>query len=131
MHIHEISKIAADPCGAALITIGTLPPVGGLSGCLGKWGTRCFATPIGPTPGPPPPCGMQNVLCRFRWHTSAPMVAGLVTPPLALRLARSIYTWPPCEWTILQISRIEASNTPCVLGYVTISAARVFECFSA
>ena len=26
-------------------------------------------------PGPPPPCGMQNVLCR-RWQTSAPIVAG-------------------------------------------------------
>src|SRR6266576_1383323 len=33
---------------------------------LGKKGTRCLATPIGPTPGPPPPCGMQNVLCKFR-----------------------------------------------------------------
>jgi hypothetical protein len=27
-------------------------------------------------PGPPPPCGMQKVLCRLRWQTSAPMLAG-------------------------------------------------------
>jgi alkylation response protein AidB-like acyl-CoA dehydrogenase len=36
------------------------------TGCEGRNGARCFATPIGPTPGPPPPCGMQNVLCRLR-----------------------------------------------------------------
>lgn len=29
-------------------------------------------TPIGPMPGPPPPWGMQNVLCRLRWDTSEP-----------------------------------------------------------
>jgi hypothetical protein len=23
-------------------------------------------TPIGPIPGPPPPCGIENVLCRFK-----------------------------------------------------------------
>lgn len=33
-------------------------------------------TPMGPIPGPPPPCGMQNVLCRLRCETSAPMAAG-------------------------------------------------------
>ena len=31
-------------------------------------------------PGPPPPWGMQKVLCRFRWHTSAPMMPGAVRP---------------------------------------------------
>jgi hypothetical protein len=50
------------------------------TGCDGKNGARCFFTPIGPIPGPPPPWGMQNVLCRFRWHTSAPMCPGLVRP---------------------------------------------------
>jgi len=29
-----------------------------------------------PMPGPPPPCGMQKVLCKFKWHTSAPMSPG-------------------------------------------------------
>jgi len=29
-------------------------------------------TQMGPIPGPPPPWGMQNVLWRFKWHTSAP-----------------------------------------------------------
>jgi hypothetical protein len=36
--------------------------------------------PMGPMPGPPPPWGMQKVLCRLRWHTSAPMWPGLVRP---------------------------------------------------
>ena len=34
-------------------------------------------TPIGPAPGPPPPCGVENVLCRLNCMTSAPMCAGL------------------------------------------------------
>lgn len=50
------------------------------TGCDGKNGARCFLTPIGPIPGPPPPCGMQNVLWRLRWHTSAPIQPGLVNP---------------------------------------------------
>ena len=44
-----------------------------IMGCVGRKGAKCAFTPIGPMPGPPPPWGMQKVLCRFRWHTSAPM----------------------------------------------------------
>ena len=51
------------------------PPVF-TTGCPGRYGARCAATPIGPMPGPPPPCGMLNVLCRFRWQTSAPIAPG-------------------------------------------------------
>ena len=46
------------------------------TGWPGRNGARCAATPIGPMPGPPPPCGMQKVLCRLRWQTSAPMSPG-------------------------------------------------------
>ena len=49
-----------------------------------------LATPIGPMPGPPPPCGMANVLCRLRWQTSAPIVAGLVSPTCAFMFAPSM-----------------------------------------
>ena len=38
----------------------------------GRWGASSAVQQIGPIPGPPPPCGMQKVLCRFRWQTSAP-----------------------------------------------------------
>ena len=38
----------------------------GASGCPGKYGASALVTAIGPMPGPPPPCGMQNVLCRFK-----------------------------------------------------------------
>ena len=51
------------------------PPVA-TTGWPGRKGARCGATPIGPMPGPPPPCGMQKVLCRLRWQTSAPMSPG-------------------------------------------------------
>lgn len=36
------------------------------TGCEGRKGARCFFTPIGPMPGPPPPWGIQNVLWRLR-----------------------------------------------------------------
>jgi hypothetical protein len=58
----------------------------GMTGWLGMKGARCAFTPIGPMPGPPPPCGMQNVLCRFRWHTSAPMWPGDVRPTCSSRV---------------------------------------------
>jgi len=50
------------------------------TGCEGRYGAKCFFTPTGPMPGPPPPCGMQNVLWRLRWQTSAPIKPGLVRP---------------------------------------------------
>ncbi len=69
-----------------------------------------------PTPGPPPPCGIQNVLCRLRWETSEPHLPGLARPTSAFMLAPSVYTWPPCLCTISQISTTSSSNTPCVEG---------------
>ena len=35
-------------------------------------------TAIGPAPGPPPPCGCVNVLCRLKWTMSKPMSPGRV-----------------------------------------------------
>ena len=46
-----MGKIPAELKGAAL----TAPMPS--SGDPGRNGARCAATPIGPTPGPPPPCG--------------------------------------------------------------------------
>ena len=68
-----------------------LPPVS-IMGWFGRKSTKWAATPMGPTPGPPPPCGMAKVLCRLRWHTSAPIKPGLVNPTWAFILAPSIYT---------------------------------------
>jgi len=39
-----------------------------------------FRHPIGPTPGPPPPCGMLNVLCRFIWTARTDAQVGPVRP---------------------------------------------------
>jgi hypothetical protein len=64
------------------------------------------------TPGPPPPCGMQNVLCRFRCDTSAPSHPGRARPTSALRFAPSRYTCPPCSCTTSHTSRISRSYTP-------------------
>src|SRR5207249_10236380 len=49
----------------------------------------------------------QNVLCRFRWHTSAPMSAGRTRPTWAFMFAPSMYTCPPCACTTSQIARID------------------------
>ena len=61
------------------------PPVA-TTGWPGRNGARCAATQIGPMPGPPPPCGMQKVLCRFRWQTSAPMSPGPAEPDLRVHV---------------------------------------------
>ena len=52
----------------------------------GRNGMRCSPTPMGPTPGPPPPWGMQNVLCRFKWLTSDPNSPGLATPDQSIEV---------------------------------------------
>ena len=35
------------------------------TGWLGRYICKCLLQAIGPIPGPPPPCGIQNVLCKF------------------------------------------------------------------
>ncbi len=64
-----MGRMPAEPHGAA--ETGPAPvagPAAGTSGWLGRNGARCAPTATGPTPGPPPPWGMQNVLCRLRWR---------------------------------------------------------------
>src|SRR5882724_1742094 len=109
-------RIDAEPNGAA----DTGPTGRGLAPSLeggpGRNGARCALTPMGPTPGPPPPWGMQNVLCKLRWLTSAPKRPGAASPTRALRLAPSTYTWPPWSCTMAQTSAMAGSNTPWVDG---------------
>src|SRR5262245_54321041 len=101
----------AEPSGAALTAC---PPAD--RGSPGRYGARCARTATGPTPGPPPPCGMQNVLCRFRCDTSAPNRPGLAYPSNALRLAPSTYTLPPASSTRAQTCASELSYRPWVDG---------------
>ena len=59
---YEIIHASADPQGAAEIAlIPFLPPVL-ITGFEGKNLDKCSATQTGPTPGPPPPCGIAKVL---------------------------------------------------------------------
>ncbi|MNE41192.1 hypothetical protein D3C80_1352510 [compost metagenome] len=110
MYIQLIGKMLALPQGAALTAVfcGS-GPGSGITGWLATKGARCARTPIGPMPGPPPPWGMQKVLCRFMCETSAPISAGRARPTWALRLAPSMYTWPPCLWITSQISLMPSS----------------------
>jgi glycine dehydrogenase len=78
------------PQGAAATGPMACPPPQGTTGWPGRNGARCAATLIGPMPGPPPPWGMQKVLCRLRWHTSAPKSPGRHRPPWAFMLAPSM-----------------------------------------
>src|ERR1700716_3743021 len=71
---------------------------------------------------------MQNVLCRFKWQTSAPKSPGRQRPTCAFMLAPSMYTWPPCSWTMRQMRRISSSNTPCVEVVGTMSGAISLDC---
>ena len=55
MYTYDIGVMEALPNGAAeTAPIESSPPVG-TTGLPGKKGERCFATPMAPTPGPPPP----------------------------------------------------------------------------
>ncbi len=56
---------------------------------VGRKSTRCAATPTGPAPAPPPPCGIENVLCRLRCMRSKPMSPGRVLPISAFAFAPS------------------------------------------
>ena len=78
------------PHGAADTARIALSPPTFTIGCPGRYGARCGATAIGPMPGPPPPCGIANVLWRLRWQTSAPIAAGLVSPTCAFMFAPSM-----------------------------------------
>ena len=83
----------------------------------------------GPTPGPPPPCGMQNVLCRFRCDTSAPILAGLGQADQRVQVRAVDINLPAVRHGRFRRSRaIASSNTPCVDGYVTMIAARSLAC---
>ena len=93
-YAHEIGRIDGLPYGAA----ETGPPscvtppewsARCASGCPGRYGARCAFAATGPTPGPPPPCGMQNVLCRLRCETSPPKSPNRAKPSSALRFAPS------------------------------------------
>src|SRR5690349_24466051 len=115
MYAQEIGRIDALPNGADDTRPGSSSPI------PGRNERRCAATPIGPMPGPPPPWGIANVLCRFKWQTSAPIEAGLVSPTCAFMFAPSMYTCPPFSCTMLQMVLMSSSNTPWVDGYVIIS----------
>src|SRR5687768_16141392 len=113
MYIQLIGRMLALPKAAA----ETWPTVPLDAWCpRGRKGARCAFTAQGPTPGPPPPCGMQKVLCRLRCDTSEPHLPGLATPTSAFMLAPSVYTCPPWRCTMSQISTTSSSNTPCVDG---------------
>ena len=66
MYIHEMDKILELPHGAA--DIGPIPVAGPqslITGCDGKYISKCLFHAIGPIPGPPPPCRIQKDLCKL------------------------------------------------------------------
>lgn len=63
---YEIVKIDAEPNYEAVKEPNDFLLYFYEKGCVGKYGIRCFFTPIGPIPGPPPPCGIAKVLWRFK-----------------------------------------------------------------
>ena len=59
-------KILELPQGAAdTAPIPVAGPQSFITECFGRNISKCFLQAIGPIPGPPPPCGMQKVLCKF------------------------------------------------------------------
>ena len=79
MKAYEIGVTPAFPNGAAATAPEFLPSIG-ITEWPGTNGAKCFLNPIEPTPGPPPPWGIENVLCKFKCPTSAPISPGAVSP---------------------------------------------------
>ena len=73
------------PQGAADTATGRRPLVG-MTAMAGQKGRQVRGHADGAHAGPPPPCGMQKVLCRLRWQTSAPMLAGLAQADLGVHV---------------------------------------------
>ena len=90
MYAQEMRRMLALPQGAAETGPMAFSPPVRTTGCPGRYGMRCLATQMGPIPGPPPPCGMQNVLCRLRWQTSGPKSPGRQRPTWAFMFAPSM-----------------------------------------
>ena len=66
MYIHEIGKILELPHGAAeTAPIPFFGPDSLITSCVGKNSAKCLPQAMGPIPGPPPPCGIQKVLCKL------------------------------------------------------------------
>src|SRR2546426_9226439 len=120
MYAQETGRIQGLPHGAADTVPHGCSRRSGTTGWSGRKGARWGATQIGPIPGPPPPCGMQNVLWRFRWHTSAPMSAGRQRPTLAVLVAASLDTRPPWAWAVSANRRVDPSETAVLGGDGTI-----------
>ena len=94
IYIQEIGKIEAEPklaadTGPTFDSPGCPDCLDCASGFPGKKSAKCFLTITGPTPGPPPPCGIQKVLCKFKCETSAPNLPGFERPTNAFKLAPS------------------------------------------
>ena len=93
---------------------------------VGRNGSSTFLTATGPAPGPPPPCGVEKVLCRLRCITSTPKSPGRAMPTSAFMLAPSMYSMAPFLCRISATRTMLSSNTPSVFGLVTINAGDVF-----
>ena len=55
----------------------------------GPNGASACDNTTGPEPGPPPPCGVENVLCRLMCIASMPRSPGRTLPTMALKFAPS------------------------------------------
>ena len=55
----------------------------------GANGASAALSTTGPAPGPPPPCGVEKVLCRLMCMASTPRSPGRTRPTMALKLAPS------------------------------------------
>ena len=90
---------------------------------FGRYGSNMSLTHSGPAPGPPPPCGVANVLCKLICNISTPIFLKLTTPSIAFKFAPSQYTRPPLECIISAISFKFSSKNPRVLGFVIMIPA--------
>ena len=117
MYIHEMSRMLALPHGAAETGADRLRAAGRDHRVPGQERREVRRHADRAHAGPPPPCGMQNVLCRLRWQTSAPMSPGPAEPDLRVHVRAVHVDLAAVLVDDRRRSRVIASsNTPCVDG---------------
>jgi len=91
---HQHAEVAVEGADAADGVLALVVPRQLFAGApqrgTGRNGSSAFFTATGPAPGPPPPWGVENVLCRLRCMASTPKSPGRAMPTSAFMLAPSM-----------------------------------------
>ena len=94
-HLPEVAVEACHSTDALLGTNETVPIVRLSTVGSGRKGARSSEQAMAPQPGPPPPWGVEKVLCKLKCMMSTSASAGRIRPMFAFMFAPSMYRKAP------------------------------------